>query len=57
VIQIEGRVRELCQFIALYDQEVSDESGRIEEEERCRRASCSSHAVEGGGVALSSLVP
>jgi hypothetical protein len=47
----------LCEFIALHDEEMTDEKGAIEEEEQCRTALCSSHVVEGGGVALSSLVP
>jgi hypothetical protein len=54
---IQKRCWQVCRFIALYDEELSDESGLREEEERCRRASCSSHVVVGGGVALSSLVP
>jgi hypothetical protein len=51
------RFRQVCQWIALYDEELSDESGLAEENERCRRALRSSHIVVGGGVALSSLVP
>jgi hypothetical protein len=51
------RMWQICRFIALYDEELSDKSGRFEEKERCRRAMCSSHVVAGGGVALSSLVP
>jgi hypothetical protein len=51
------RLWQVCRYIALYDEELSDVSGLSEEKERCRRASCSSHVVAGGGVALSSLVP
>jgi hypothetical protein len=54
---IKGRRLELCRFISLYDEELSDTTGLRTEEERCRRALCSSHVVDGGGVALSSLVP
>jgi hypothetical protein len=36
---IKERVWQCCQYIALYDEELSDESGLREEEERCRRAS------------------
>jgi hypothetical protein len=80
---IRGPCREVCKFIALYDEELSDVTGfreyKYEAEQyqkdwgschfvpsrgwvhssfvpdelgQCRRALCSSHVVDGGGVAL-----
>jgi hypothetical protein len=54
---IRGRCREVCRFIALYDEELSDISGIREEEEPCSRLEDSCYYVSNKGWAHSSHVP
>jgi hypothetical protein len=49
------RLWQVCRSIALHDEDLLDVSGLSEEKERCRRALCSSHVVEGGGDALQGI--
>jgi hypothetical protein len=54
---IRGRCREVCRFIALYDEKLSDVSGLREEEERCLKLEGSCHYVSNKGWVHSSYVP
>jgi hypothetical protein len=55
---IRGRSREVCKFIALYDEELSDVVGlRKHEEEQYQKDWSSCHFVPSGGWIHGSLIP